>query len=127
MTNPNFEDDDDKPLDPVMEKVRRKMVRLQLVSAATIVVSLMAVLGAVVYKASRTGTDSAPVAADLALPANASLNLVAKLPAGTIVTGTSLSGNRILFDARDAGGKPVLHVFDMALGRLIATVAVDTQ
>ena len=125
MTNPNFDDDDDKPLDPVMERVRRKMVRLQIVSAATIVVSLMAVLGAVVYKASRGGADeAAPVAADLALPEGASLALTASLPKGSSFVSASLSANRVLIEAKTAAGATELHVFDMTAGRIIATIAI---
>ncbi len=72
---PNFDDDDDKPLDPVMERVRRKMVRLQIVSAATIVVSLMAVWAPLSTRQAGAGRlRPPPVAADLALPEGASLS-----------------------------------------------------
>ncbi len=33
MTQIEQDEQDDKPLDPAMEKVRRKMIRLQIVSA----------------------------------------------------------------------------------------------
>ncbi len=45
MTAIEPDDQDDKPLDPAMENVRRKMVKLQLVSAGVMLVMLMAVLG----------------------------------------------------------------------------------
>ena len=51
MTAIEPDDQEEKPLDPAMESVRRKMVRLQIVSGAIMFVSLMAVFGAVVYKA----------------------------------------------------------------------------
>ena len=50
MADPADDFDDDKPLDPAMEKVRRKLARLMAVSIGIMLVGLMAVLGAVVYK-----------------------------------------------------------------------------
>ena len=37
MTNPNFADEDDKPLDPAMERLRRRMVRLLVISSSVII------------------------------------------------------------------------------------------
>ncbi|MDK1478005.1 hypothetical protein QN226_04685, partial [Sinorhizobium sp. 6-117] len=64
MTAIEPDEQEEKPLDPAMENVRRKMVRLQLVSAGVMLVMLMAVLGTIVYKVNRQNsvTNSAPVA-----------------------------------------------------------------
>lgn len=126
MTNTNFEDEDEKPLDPVMEKVRRKMVRLQIISASTIVVSLMAVLGAVVYKASRSEAENTGPGASISVPEGATLALNAKLPAGFRLQSASLDANRVLLTGTDGQGKTMLHVFDMAAGRVIATISLET-
>ena len=50
MSKINEDDLDEKPLDPEMEKVRRKMVRLLAVSIGIMFIGLMTVLGAIVYK-----------------------------------------------------------------------------
>jgi hypothetical protein len=50
MSQVNQDDLEEKPLDPDMEKVRRKMVRLLAVSIGIMFIGLMAVLGAIVYK-----------------------------------------------------------------------------
>ena len=50
MSNIETDDQEDKPLDPVMENVRRKMMRLQLVSGGIMLLMFMAVLAAIVYK-----------------------------------------------------------------------------
>ena len=50
MSNIENDDQEDKPLDPVMENVRRKMMRLQLVSGGIMLLMFMAVLAAIVYK-----------------------------------------------------------------------------
>ena len=50
--NPDI-DGDEQPLDPAMERVRRKMIRLLAVSIGIMVIGLMAVLAAIVYKISQ--------------------------------------------------------------------------
>ena len=60
MANPDPEEQEE-PLDPAMERIRRKMVLLQLVSGGILFVCFMAVLAAVVYKVSRE-PETAPVA-----------------------------------------------------------------
>lgn len=130
MTNPNFPDDEDEaPLDPAIERVRQRMLRLQLVSAGIMVIGLMAVIGAIVYKASRT--DGAPAAATtasgLVIPANGKLDLTAKLPAGFVLESASLSGDRILLTGRDQSGAAKLAIFDMVEGRVIALVSLDQE
>ena len=42
--------DEDKPLDPMVENVRRRMMRLMVVSIGIMMIGLMAVLGSIVYK-----------------------------------------------------------------------------
>ena len=62
MTNPNFADEQEAPLDPAFEKVRRKMVRLLIVSASVIVLGLMAVVFSIVYRVNRIPQPATPVA-----------------------------------------------------------------
>src|SRR5690606_39955979 len=50
---------DEKPLDPAVERVRRKMMRLMLVSIGIMMVGLMAVVGAIVYKLGSSETQLA--------------------------------------------------------------------
>ena len=61
---------DDKPLDPAVEAVRRRMARLLLGSFGVMVLGLIAVFAAIVYKLNTGVTvSSAPLEADIALPA----------------------------------------------------------
>jgi len=99
MTNIQPEDDqDEKPLDPAMERVRRKMIRLQIVSGVIMFVSLMAVFGAVVYKVTRTEPSQTTASAGSSgVPSDAPMNSTASLPLGFKIEQTSLSGGQILF------------------------------
>ena len=83
MTQIEQDEQDDKPLDPAMEKVRRKMIRLQIVSGLVMFISLMAVFGAVVYKAmgpSKTATATA--SQSMQVPSDQPIAATASLPQG---------------------------------------------
>ncbi|AWI58647.1 hypothetical protein [Sinorhizobium fredii] len=127
MTAIETDEQEDKPLDPAMESVRRKMVRLQLVSAGVMLIMLMAVLGAIVYKLTRS--DGAEEAAQpaLSVPGDAPLTAIAALPAGFSVTNVALSGSQLLFYGSLPDAEPRAIVFDIRAGRIVADVTVRTQ
>ncbi|MQW90155.1 hypothetical protein [Sinorhizobium saheli] len=119
--------EDDKPLDPAMENVRRKMVRLQLVSAGVMLIMLMAVLGAIVYKLTRPDGRSETAQPAIGVPGDAPVNAIAALPAGFSVSDVALSGSQVLFYGSLPGAEPRAIVFDIAAGRIVADVTVRTN
>lgn len=128
MSKLNDDDLDEKPLDPEMEKVRRKMVRLLAVSIGVMFIGLMAVLGAIVYKF--TQRDAAPgdgaivAGSSMTVPSDAPLEAVAALPAGFAVESVTLDGARVGFFGRAADGSRRLLIFDVSLGRVVGDVVV---
>ncbi|MEL6200910.1 MAG: hypothetical protein AAFR39_00985 [Pseudomonadota bacterium] len=65
---PNPEEaQEDKPLDPAVERVRAKMIRLLAVSMGIMFVSIFAVLAAVIYRINADSTDVFQ-SADITLP-----------------------------------------------------------
>lgn len=126
MAHLDDDEQEDKPLDPAMESVRRKMVKLQLVSGGIMLLMFMAVLAAIVYKVTRPDGTEKPVATSgLAIPADQPLSLTAALPAGFSVTSTALSNNQILFYGTTTDGTRKALVFDLSVGRIIADVTVS--
>jgi hypothetical protein len=124
MTKSATDDDQDEtPLDPAMENLRRKMVRLQIVSVAIMVVSLMAVFGAVVYKTTRPSARLAGSSASV--PSDAPVVAKAVLPAGFSVQSVALSGSQILFYGTTSIGQQQAIVFDYSVGRIVATVSLS--
>lgn len=120
MTNPNFPEDEEKPLDPALEKIRRKMVRLLVISSSVIVLGLMAVLGSIVYKANKnsaaaqqTVTTSGPIAASQTVT----------LPKGFVLESTTIDSNRIWFMGT-ADGKHLVIVHDIGTGKTLTEVTV---
>lgn len=124
MSTQKPDEQEEKPLDPVMENVRRKMIRLQLVSAGVMLVMLMVVLGAIVYKLTRLSDQDAPQTAAVSVPSDAPRTAVAALPAGFEVKDVALSGGQILFYGAVGGGDRKAIIFDIAAGRIVADVTV---
>jgi len=128
MSKMNEDDLVEKPLDPEMEKVRRKMVRLLAVSIGIMFIGLMTVLGALVYKFTRnddSATKTALVAgSSLSIPSDAPIEGVAALPAGFVVETISLDGPRIGFFGRAADGSRRLIIHDISVGRIVSDIVV---
>ncbi|MCZ4091586.1 hypothetical protein [Sinorhizobium psoraleae] len=127
MTAIEPDEQEEKPLDPAMENVRRKMVRLQLVSAGVMLVMLMAVLGTIVYKVTRPNgrAEAAPTAVNV--PSDAPVSAIAALPAGFSVSNVALSGSQVLFYGNLPGAEPRAIVFDIPAGRIVADITVRTN
>ena len=129
MTQIEQDEQDDKPLDPAMEKVRRKMIRLQIVSGLVMFISLMAVFGAVVYKAmgpSKTATTATTNNAT-AVPADAPVAATASLPQGFTIENVSFANGDMLFYGRLANGTRKALVFNVQTRRFVADVTIDAQ
>lgn len=128
MTKADIELQQEEPLDPAMERIRRKMIKLQLVSGGVMLVCFMAVLGAIVYKITRPSTDAATAthtSGGLSVPADQPLAATAMLPSGFTVQSVSHSGNQILFYGQVNGVSRAL-IFDLSVGRIIADVTVGS-
>ena len=120
--------DDEKPLDPAVERVRRKMLRLMIISIGIMMVGLMAVLGAIVYKItgrSETGTRHDIAAGSPGVPVAPGYEGRVDLPEGSEILSTSLDGGNILLHVRLAGKGERLLIYSLGEDRIIATVTID--
>ncbi len=124
MSHQEKDGQEEKPLDPAMENVRRKMIKLQVVSVGVMLVMLMAVLGAIVYKVTRPNATPAAQTASVSVPSDAPVAAVAGLPTGFVVSDVALSGGQILFYGNLSGGEQKALVFDIASGRIVADILV---
>ncbi|MBS3648110.1 fimbrial protein [Pseudaminobacter sp. 19-2017] len=128
MARPTFEDEEDKPLDPAVENVRKKLVRFVAINLGILLVALMAVVGAIVYKT----RSAAPPAAELPIseipvPPGAVLEGEIPLPAGARIVSQSLSGNRLALEIELTSGGRAIHVYDIAERRVVARFSVVAQ
>jgi len=118
-------EEDEKPLDPAMEKVRRKMIRLLGVSIGVMMAGLMAVLFAIVYKMNSGESDKLATSAASNGPIMSSGEII--LPEGAYLNGQSLSGDRLALDVTLKGGARQIQIFDMAQQKVVARYSVTAK
>jgi len=116
--NATHEIDDEKPLDPAAERVRRKLLRFMIVNLAILFAAVMAVVLAFVYKSVRS--ESSPVAEPSAGVAPGEvLSGEISLPAGSQIISHSASGNRLILHLRLESGGDAILLYDISQGRPI--------
>ena len=127
MARPIAEEDEEKPLDPAAENVRRKLVRFMIVNLGLLFLALMVVIGALVYKARNAPAAGPAPAGDVQAPAGTPLSGDIVLPVGAKVISQSLSGNRLSIDAELADGSRSIFVYDIAERRVIGQFAIRNK
>lgn len=121
MARPLAEDTEEKPLDPAVERVRKKLVRFVAINLGLLFLAVMAVVGALVYK-TRTPAPANTVQSEVQVPAPSGAGPTRAelvLPQGSRMLSYALSGNRISIEAELAGGERAIFVFDAADGRMV--------
>jgi len=108
---------EDEPLDPAVEAIRQKMVKLLMVSGGIMCLGLMAVLFAIVYKLNSAPSDGAAVLAT-------EQQLI--VPKGAIITSSSTSENSVLINLRMPDGSTRLQLHDRS-GKLISGYSVREE
>lgn len=92
---------EEEPLDPQVEAIRQKMMRLLLISGGIMMIGLMAVLLAIVYKVTQ-GSQAIPV-----VPAEAEL----KLPADARIVSAASDGDRLTVTIRLPDGTNEIRIY----------------
>ena len=126
MARPKTDDDtEDKPLDPAVEKVRRKLVRFVAINLGLLFVAVMVVVGAVVYK---TRTAEPPVQVGVGIPSpEGVIEAEIDLPAGAAIVSHAISGDRLSIDVELADGSRTIFIYDLAERRVVGRLAVKTR
>ena len=118
MTRQALDDEiEEKPLDPAVERVRKKLVRFVAINLGLLFAALMAVVAAVVYKA---GHAPAPADGPVAIAEIA-------LPAGARMVGHGFSDGQFSIDAELADGSRTIFIYDIAERRLIGRFAIRNK
>ncbi|MBX8801732.1 hypothetical protein HBA92_13320 [Ochrobactrum sp. MR28] len=135
------------PLDPAMERVRRKMIRLLIISIGIMVIGLIAVLSAVVYKINQAPDTAESETAQSDIPgqspgadipgqavkkdaqAQNTENKIAELPPmvesqlelapGTRLLSQSLSGNLVSLETLLPDGGTEIMIYDYRQSRFV--------
>ena len=129
MAGPAYKDDEEeKPLDPAVENVRRKMIRFFIINIGILGIALMAVLAAIVYKATRSNDTETALPAGMAVPGGdggegPSITL---LPGETALSHAQ-SGNMISVLVQDQAGNRAIVLFDLGEGRTVGRIPVTAR
>lgn len=125
-THDRFQEDDEPELDPAAERVRRKLARLLFGSLSVMLLGLLAVFGAILYRVSFAGGNAAePARQAEAFPPETTTGRIA-LPAGAEVLSTALDGDRALLHVRSARGVG-LWLVDLRSGRVLSRLDVAAE
>ncbi|TGQ45727.1 MULTISPECIES: fimbrial protein [unclassified Mesorhizobium] len=127
MARPLADEDEEKPLDPEVEKVRKKLVRFVAINLGLLFLALMVVIAALVYKARNAPPTSPPLGADIQAPSGEPMTGDIVLPVGAKVVSQSLSGNRVSIDAELADGSRAIFVYDIAERRIVGRFSIRNK
>ena len=120
--------DDEKPLDPEVERVRRKLLRFMIVNLAILFVAFAAVIGGFIYKSSHASKKAAEQDAGVRPPSGAdAASATIAIPAGARIVSQTLSGKEVLLGLEWADGTRSFLLYDLGAGRTLGTYAVKPQ
>lgn len=115
------EEDEEQPLDPASERLRRRLVRFMAINLAVVFGLLLIVVGALVYRNMRADPPAQPPEAGVRAPEGEGVltgNIA--LPAGARIASQSLSGERLSVEAELSDGRRAIFLYDTRLARIIA-------
>jgi hypothetical protein len=127
MARPVADEEQEKPLDPEIDKVRGKLIRFMAINLGLLLLALMVVIAAIVYKARKAPPANPPLVSEIPVPPGEPLTGDIVLPVGAKVISQSLSGNRISIDAELADGSRTIFIYDVTERRIIGRFAIRNR
>lgn len=115
---------DDEPLDPKVEAIRQKMVRLLMVSGGIMMVGLVTVLIAIVYKLNQDSADTMVASPLQAGQIQAGPTLLLKIPEGSTVTSSNVNPQGLLLTLTDRNGAQSIRLYN-GEGALLRTFEIQ--
>jgi hypothetical protein len=108
------DEDDEAPLSPAAERLRRKLIRLLVVSGGIMALGFIAVFAAIVYKLGEGGRGAAEQ-----LSAESPLQADVIIPAGYRIVAIALDGERALLTLEAPNGSSELLLIDLESGAVV--------
>ncbi|WP_173933604.1 fimbrial protein [Chelativorans sp. Marseille-P2723] len=115
MAAPNDQPDydDEPPLDPAAERVRRRLMRFMIVNLGILFAALMAVVLALVYRSISPEEATPPDMVGQLAPSAETFSETIELPAGARILSHSAVGNRLSLHLRLQDGTEAIHFYDI--------------
>ncbi len=120
--------EEEKPLDPATEKVRKKLVKFSAVFMGLNMLALMAVLVAIVYKIGGYGEQAAPALGNVTqagIPVEPGFEHVVDLPDGTIIVSASQDNGQVLLNLLFSDGQRALWFYNLGTGQISGKLTVQ--
>ncbi|WP_455465832.1 hypothetical protein [Bartonella sp. B39] len=117
----------DQPLDPAVERVRKKLMRLMIISISITLILILAVLFGVIYKI--IAPSSAPKQTNLFSSHNTNQEVIhhtLSLPKNTQILSQSLSEHNIVLKILTPDGQTKFMIYNYHTGALITVLSVKT-
>lgn len=123
----------EEPLDPKLEDIRRRMMRRMLISMGTMTIGLLALLFAIIYKINDDSDTAQQDAQRSVIPGNGNSEIIERplsealdvdIPEGSNIMSSSLSGNRLLLEIRLQDRSTQLWIVNMISGEVESRVSV---
>jgi Flp pilus assembly protein CpaB len=110
---------EDEPLDPAVEAIRVKMVRLLAISGGVMMLGLMAVLISIVYKVNQDDVEKNPAPV-------AKTDVVLSIPTGAEIVQASQSDGRLTLTLRLSDDSTRIQLHDLG-GTLVTSYTVREE
>lgn len=105
-----------------MERVRKKMIRLMVISVGIMMIGLLAVLFAIVYKISNPKKPESE--AVTAVPSDP-IELNLGLPGGAEIVSSSVQGDRLVLTVKSPGNGQQIIILDVNSGKIISRINLN--
>ncbi|UNE53822.1 hypothetical protein [Bartonella machadoae] len=118
---------EEQALDPAVERVRKKLMRLMIVSISITLILILAVLFGVIYKIIATDSPSQKTKPLFAQSSTqATVHHTLSLPEKTQILSQSLSDHNIVLKILTPEGQTKFMIYNYYTGALIAVLSVET-
>lgn len=121
----SFNDEDEKPLDPAVERVRRRVMRFIAINLGILFLALMAVAVAIVYRVGSRGDDTAAEAEGGAASTRIVEQGTIAVPEGSRIVSQSLSGTLLSIEVSSADGGREFVIYDLSTGAVSGRVTIE--
>ncbi|WP_375686652.1 hypothetical protein [Bartonella sp. AC331YNZD] len=117
----------DLPLDPAVERVRKKLMGLMIISVLITLFLILTVLFLIVYKVIATGSASKQTERSSSLSKNPqATHHTLSLPEKTQILSQSLSENNIVLKILTPDGQTKFMIYNYYTGALVSILSVET-
>jgi hypothetical protein len=125
------QDEKEEPLDPAIEHIRRRMIRLLVISIGIMMVGLMAVLFAIVYKIN-AGSDANDAGEQSVIPggeqsdgkAGLAENIAIDLPERSEIASSRLYDDRLVLELAITNGEMQIWIVDLKTGQVESRISL---